>query len=243
MSAEHPSGPAMVCSEAFGLLPELALGILPGDQRAVTLAHVESCPTCQAELDGLVAAADGIFSLVPAVEPAAGFEQRVLSAVGMDSVSMDRGIVTPIEGERSGLRRMVPRRVWLPAAAAVAVVAAGFGGWAIGRSPVSPARKAPVAAAGPLVEASLVAHGTTVGRVYTYWDNPGWMYMSVNDPSLSGRITCELVQANGTTVDVGWFTVTDGSGHWGTPVPFDPASVRQARLLDDQGHLIASARL
>ena len=38
------------CVDVEGSLTELALGILPGDDRAVVLAHVQGCEHCQAEL-------------------------------------------------------------------------------------------------------------------------------------------------------------------------------------------------
>lgn len=251
MTAPRPSGPPMGCDDAGTLLAELALGILPGDQRTAALGHVETCPACQSELAGLVAAGDGLVALVPAGEPPAGFEQRVLAALAAAG---------PGPGSRpggpGGWRRLLPRRprgsslprrpsyrVWLTAAAAVALVAAGFGGWALGSGSAPAGHRAPEAAPGPLVEASLTAHGTTVGRVFAYWDNPGWVYMTVDVAGLSGRVTCQLVRSNGTTSDIGWFTVTDGAGYWGAPLPFDPASVRQARLLDDHGNVIASGRL
>ena len=224
MTADHPQRLSMGCAEARELLPELGLDILPGDRRAAVLSHVEDCAACQADLAGLVAVGDAIVSLAPAVEPPAGFEQRVLAALPA----------------RSGRRS---RQVWLAAAAAVALFAAGLGGWALGPASSPAHHNVPQAAPGPLVEATLTSHGTTVGRVYAYWDNPGWVYMSINQPGLTGRVTCELVRANGAVTDIGWFTVANGSGYWGAPLPFDPSTVRQARLLDPHGNVIATARL
>ena len=224
MTADHPSRLTMGCAEAVPLLPELGLDILPGDQRAAVLAHVEGCAACREELAGLVAVGDALVSLAPAVEPPAGFEQRVLAALP----AKPRGRA---------------RQVWLAAAAAVALFAAGLGGWAFGPSSSPAHHNVPLAAPGPLVEATLTSHGTTVGRVYAYWDNPGWVYMSVDQPGLTGRVTCELVRANGATTDIGWFTVTNGTGYWGAPLPFDASTVRQARLLDAHGNVVATARL
>ena len=50
MSADHLSGRG-ACVDVEGSLAELALGILPGDERAVVLAHLESCERCQAEAE------------------------------------------------------------------------------------------------------------------------------------------------------------------------------------------------
>ena len=43
----------MDCSEAGAMLDELALGVLPGDQRAALLHHLEECPACWRLLDGV----------------------------------------------------------------------------------------------------------------------------------------------------------------------------------------------
>lgn len=233
--------PRLTCREAGALLPELALGILPGDQRTAALAHVAECGACQAELDELADTADAIVDLVPRVEPPAGFEQRVLTAAPGSAPGAPSGAApgpTPIRPRRVGAVR-----AGLAAAAAVALVAAGFGGWAVGHgSPAGP-HGVPAAAPGPLVEASLVSGATTVGRVYDYWDNPGWLYMSVEGAGISGRVACVLVTSNGARVDLGWFDVTAGRGFWGAPVPVDPATIRQARLVDEAGRVLATARL
>lgn len=226
----------LTCDEAAELLPELALGILPGDQRTAALAHVADCGACQAELDELADTADAVVDLVPRVEPPAGFEQRVLAAV-TDSAA-PAPAPTPIRP-----RRVTGPRAWLGAAAAVALVAAGFGGWSVGHG--SPARPhgVPAAAPGPLVEASLMSGTTTVGRVFAYWDSPGWVYMTVEGAGITGRVACVLTTADGNRIDLGWFDVTGGRGSWGAPVPVDPSTIRQARLVTEGGRVLATARL
>ena len=250
MTAGLPPRPSMGCDEARPLLTELALDILPGDQRAAALTHVEECDSCQAELAGLIAAGDALVSLTPAVEPPHGFEERVRAALPAGTGGIGRRSLRSRESRASrrsrrsrGSSARPARRAWVAVAAAVTVVAAGFGGWALGPGSPTPGRHIPLAAPGPLIEATLTAHGTTVGRVYAYWDNPGWVYMSLDEPGFSGRVTCQLVRVGGATTDIGWFTVYEGTGSWGAPLAFDPSTVRQARLIDDHGNVIASARL
>ncbi|HEV2368250.1 MAG TPA: zf-HC2 domain-containing protein, partial [Acidimicrobiales bacterium] len=65
----------MNCAELRDIAPELALGVLPGQERAAALAHLQSCPACQAEVEHLTDVADELVALAPAVEPPLGFEQ------------------------------------------------------------------------------------------------------------------------------------------------------------------------
>src|ERR671917_2904500 len=65
------------CREIRELAPELALGIVSGEERARALEHVAGCPQCRELLRGLSDVADGLLSLVPSHEPPVGFESRV----------------------------------------------------------------------------------------------------------------------------------------------------------------------
>ena len=71
------------CKETRELLPELALGILGGEERARALDHLTSCTDCSSELAALSRAADGLLTLAPQHEPPAGFEDRVLARVAI----------------------------------------------------------------------------------------------------------------------------------------------------------------
>ena len=62
--------------------PELALGILPGDERAAALAHLDECPGCRQQVSSLAGVTDQLLLLTPTAEPQAGFEQRVLASLG-----------------------------------------------------------------------------------------------------------------------------------------------------------------
>src|SRR5215207_4803150 len=66
------------CEEVCALAPELALGIVAGDERARALEHLADCPPCRARLEELSSVADELLMLAPAQEPPAGFESRVL---------------------------------------------------------------------------------------------------------------------------------------------------------------------
>ena len=74
------SGPE--CGPYADEIPELALGISTGRQRAQTLAHVEACPRCHAEMEQFSLAADSLLEVVPAIEPPLGFEVRLMERLG-----------------------------------------------------------------------------------------------------------------------------------------------------------------
>ena len=66
------------CDVVRPLLAELALGTLPGAERASALVHLESCAGCRHELDELSEAADALLLAVRAADPPVGFEVRLL---------------------------------------------------------------------------------------------------------------------------------------------------------------------
>ena len=69
------------CDEARAAAPELALGMLDGEERARVLAHARGCPACRAHLDELAVVAQELLTAAPAHEPPPGFESRVLDAL------------------------------------------------------------------------------------------------------------------------------------------------------------------
>jgi hypothetical protein len=74
----------LTCSEFSALAPELALGLLSGDERAAALAHLAGCRACQSNLDELARTADALLLVAPREEPSAGFESRVLARLAAE---------------------------------------------------------------------------------------------------------------------------------------------------------------
>ncbi|MFJ8015761.1 hypothetical protein [Streptomyces sp. NPDC096339] len=221
----------MSCERLRELGAELALGVLPGRERALAIAHLDHCAGCREHVERLTLAGDGLLALLPGAEPPVGFETRVTNR---------------LYPARSAPRRPyphLPRRAWLAAAAAALALAAGFGGWAVGtafddtRAPASQARED-----SGLLQAALVADGQEVGRVYAHPGPPGWVYMSVDLEGPAGRtVHCRLLHSDGTTVDVGSFPLKGGYGYWGAPAPVFPDTVTGAQLLAADGSVLASA--
>lgn len=221
----------MTCERLRELGAELALGILPAQERAQAVAHLDRCPGCREDIEQLTLVGDGLLGLLPGTEPPVGFETRVTNRL------------TP-SGPEPRPRPSRRRRLRLAAAAAAAALACGFGGWAVGtavdagRAPTSQVQEQ-----GALLEAALVQGDQAVGRIFAHPGSPGWVYMAVDlEQGGDATVRCRLERADGTTVGVGSFTLKDGYGYWGAPADVDPATVTGAQLLAADGSVLATAQ-
>jgi hypothetical protein len=227
----------MECSEANEMLDELALDVLPGDQRATLLAHLQECPGCRQLLDELSETADDLLLAGPTVAPAPGFVDRVLEQVEDARI---RGVRS---GDARGRRgRRMPVR--LPGLAAAAVAAAlllvgGLAGGVIGRTTAGDE----TAAAEFRTVRLISTGGTDIGDVSTYAGPSPWFFMRVEGALPDGTYRCVLDMADGSTVDVGRLWALNGHGGWGDHLSVDVGRARAARLLDRQGATLATARL
>jgi hypothetical protein len=73
----------MGCDRFADVAAELSLGVLTGRERADALAHLEHCDACRETVRQLTQTGEQLLGLLPAVEPPAGFETRVLSRLGI----------------------------------------------------------------------------------------------------------------------------------------------------------------
>jgi len=220
------------CEVIAQVLPELALGVLTGRDRAAALAHTDSCARCAEELEQLSRAADAVVLVAPDVEPPVGFEVRLFHHMGVSEK------VVPI-------RRRPPTWALASAAAVVALLL----GLAIGRSVGSPSNgKSQVAVstptAGPVATTAALRHdGESVGRVTISSGSRPWMYMNLNAMKVTGAVKCQVVTDDGVTHTVGAFTVTPGHDAWGAPLPVSSRDVRRAQVVSPTGTVIATAAL
>jgi hypothetical protein len=200
------------CPQVEAMLDELALDVLPGDHRAVVLAHVEVCPACRALLNELSDTADALLLAAPRSEPPPGFAGKVLR-------------------RRAARPRRRPRFAAVAAVAAAVVLVAG--GVGVGMRIHEPDE---------LRTFTLVStNGGDVGDVSAYADSPPWFFIRVDRALPSGTYRCVLDVDGGRTVVMGTLFVSEGRGGWGQRVGVDLRRVRAARLLDAAGTAVATA--
>jgi hypothetical protein len=238
--------PDMSCDELAEVAAELALGVLTGRDRAEAVAHLDRCETCREDVRQLMVTSEGLVGLLPEREPPAGFETRVLDRLGMSAPGSSprragAGLARPAARVPSP-RVPFPRRTLAAAAVALAVVGAGLGGWGVGvtMSPHPVASQAQV----PLSSAPfLTASHRSVGQLFIYRGkgSQNWVYMSVELPSGSGMVTCQVIGAGGKVSTVGSFRLTSGYGSWGSPAPGNFGAVHGALLVAPDGTVLATA--
>jgi hypothetical protein len=213
------------CEEVRQLIPALALGVAPGDERARALAHIDTCPQCRSRLERAAATADELLLLAPENEPPVGFDVRVLRAI------------------RS------PRRRWRATvglvAATVLLAALGAAGitWGAGaddRELAAQYRHTLDVADGSYLRAANLGTGTGVeaGHVFAYQGEPSWIFMTV-DGAPSGDYAVTLVTRNGHVEDLGWCQIRNGTGSWGTTVDVPIRSVDHLEMRRGQTTLTA----
>jgi hypothetical protein len=210
----------LTCAGVEAIAAELALGIVPGDERADALRHLATCPACRDRVDELARVADQLLLAAPEEEPPPGFESRVL-----DRVAAERGpaVIQPI-------RR---RRPWLLAsvAAAALVVAASVGALvARGHSPSTASADARITSVGfgggtwTCRVAAFPGHGSQPTEIVVRLDEPG---------EVTNWYTVEAVPANGGgVVAIGRVFVKSGQGTLAATVPAGTGKVRGIRVLE-----------
>jgi hypothetical protein len=257
----------MSCGEFADVAAELALGVLTGRERAQAVAHLDECDSCREHVRQLSLTGEEMLGLLPSREPAEGFESRVMGRLGLatpsqaspgapsltpprlDSASLDSASLggASLGGKPDPKGQQSPkrwtRRMLTVAAAALAVVACGLGGWGL-RGAVSPSGGARgTTAEAPLREAALLtAAHQTEGKVYLYDGSPRWLYMAVDTHGSSNdNVICQLETRGGGTVTIGSFRLQGGYGAWGSPDPIAASQVTGARLTTMNGTVLATA--
>ena len=70
------------CEHVREVAPDVALGLLTGEDRAEALDHLEGCEACRAEVASLAVTADEVLLASPEADPPPGFADRVLARIG-----------------------------------------------------------------------------------------------------------------------------------------------------------------
>jgi hypothetical protein len=210
------------CAETRELLPELAAGVAAGDERAHALRHLSGCIHCRRELDAMVAVLDELVTLVPPVEPPAGFESAVLARVAPS---------------RS---RWWRRRALRLATAAVLAVAIGVG---IGAATMTQATADDRRIASAYRRTLHTANGRYLaarrlnapdasdhGVVFAYQGKPSWVFIVLEYGVVGASYQVRLVTVDGRDRPIGKIDVTSGESSWGVAIDVDVAQVAQVRL-------------
>jgi hypothetical protein len=215
----------MDCADLAAVAPELALGVLPGDERAAALAHLDRCPACQQAVAATTGVTDRlVVALAPTVEPPPGFERRVMAALHAATAPAD----APPRRRRAGLL----------AAAAVCLAALTL---LIGVPRVG----APSAVAAEMRTPA----GAAVGEVHVRAGQPAVLSMTL--PGWAAQISDYGAAATAYALRI---ERTDGpprvvpvalnaQSSWATALDIDPGAITTVALVDAQGHVWCSGRL
>jgi anti-sigma-K factor RskA len=244
----------MGCAEFADVAAELALGVLTGRERARALAHLDWCEACRENVRQFAVTGEELVGLLPAIEPPAGFETRVMERLGLANPAPAPAPVRPLSPARRFGRKLTsglaggwtgragagrPRRL-VAAAAAAAVIVAGAAGWGLRAATSSPPASA-------LSSATLLtATHQSAGQIYLYDSGSRWLYMSVNigpggGAAANGTVLCQVVGPDGHVTTIGSFRLTNGYGYWGSPDPAANGHPAGARLVTTTGTVLATA--
>jgi hypothetical protein len=213
----------MKCNDVALIAPDLALGMLTGEERADALAHLDSCRRCRDIVEKLSTTVDTIGLLAPQADPAPGFEERFLDRI-------------EFEGRRRPKR--VPKSL-IAAAAAVLVLAAVATGGALwlrhgGSSQDQIAAYTMRTPTGRVVGEAYMHGGDST---WVFVDVPGWTH---GDAGSAGQYALRVTTDDGQQVVLpGNFA--GGQGGWGTHIDADPSHVRELALVDGAGDVWCSA--
>jgi Putative zinc-finger len=227
----------MSCEEIRDLAPEIALGVADGEERAEALRHLSTCAECRRAVEQLTQVADELLMLAPVQEPPAGFDSRVVEAMGLGRPP----------------RRRLPRWLapsWLaprlgPALATAAVTAAVLiGVYNDDRQTADSYREALDEAGGRYFQADRLADeaGAKGGVVFGYEGSPSWIFMTVDQGHRGAVKTAELETSDGRTIPLRGFEL-DRNGTWGGSIPVALYQVASVRLLGERPGEILQADL
>jgi hypothetical protein len=209
------------CDEIRELVPELALGIVEGEERGRALEHLADCPECRRRVEDLAEVADQLLLLAPHKEVPVGFESRVLGRV-----------LPPAPPPR---RRRRFALVLTPAAAALAAVAITLTVVSSDIRTASHYRHTLDQANGKEFESyALRAGDSHVGTVFSYEGSPSWVHIDVDPAHRAGLTTADLVTDDGSQLPLRWFHL-DSAGGSGGSIPVDPNKVSVLRLTGAPG--------
>lgn len=230
---------AELCDQVREDAPELALGLLGGEERARALGHLVECEACRAHVRALADIADELLELAPRAEPPVGFEDRVFAALDPKEASGEPDRPTRTAG-------IWPRRLQ----AALAVAAVGLTAsavWLAGagdRDLADEYRDVLAVANGSYFEANHLEApgGRRVGYAYGYEGKTSWVLAVLYDLP-DGGYRLVAVGPDGERSAIVTVEVSGGRGTAGGALDGAFGDVSEVRLLDERGREVADADL
>ena len=219
----------MRCEEIRDLAAEIALGIADGEERAEALRHLSTCTECRRAVEQLSQVADELLLAAPAQEPPAGFESRVVEAMGLQESQPRR---------RARARWLTPR--WLaprlgPALATAAATAAALVAVYHDDHQTAERYRETLSQAGgryfqaePLTDET----GTRGGVAFGYEGAPSWLLVTVDPRHRAAIARAELVTRDGRTIPLRSLEL-DPQGSWGGAIPVKLYQLASIRLLGE----------
>lgn len=211
-------------------LVELALGEVAEPRRSELLSHLTECIQCRAKYADIVGAIDATVPAAPEAQPPAGFDLRVLSALGISTA--------PAPTLRQRMAALFSPRTLLAAAAVVLVLLAGI--WT-GTAMVGDSQpRTPVASGTAVLQ---TGEGDDIGTVAEAWMHEDRvLVLAVSTAPVGVRYTCRVQLAEGQTKDLGrWEASSPEGGTWVVPAP--QGDINGIELVTDSGTVWSSARL
>jgi hypothetical protein len=219
----------MRCDEVRELAPEIALGIADGEQRAEALRHLTGCADCRRAVEELTQVADELLTVAPAQEPPAGFESRVVEAMGLGERPPGRR-----RARRLRLRRLTLRVG--PALATAAVTAFVMVGVYHDDHQTAERYRATLAEAnGHSFQAETLKDlsGARGGVAFGYDGSPSWLLLTVDRSHRDVVTSGELQTKDGRTIPLRSLHL-GADGSWGGAIPVKLYEVASVRLLGER---------
>lgn len=227
------------CSQLRDVAPDVALGILTGEERAVALAHLEGCAACRADVASLAGVADELLLTGPEATPPEGFDRRVLARLtevrAAEAPSPARS-GRPAHLHRRARRRRPDRRrlavgATLAAAAAAVVLVAAVLATSDDPSSSTAERAEMTTGVGEVVGTATVRSGNPATVAV---DVPGWE--EAVPAGATYWLAIELDDGSRTMTHIG----TDATW-WQVPLEGDADEVATVSVLDGDGWVWCSA--
>jgi anti-sigma-K factor RskA len=215
----------LACDEVRALAAELALGVLPGRERAAALAHIAGCAGCRDEVDSMAGVADALLLMAPEAEPPAGFESRVLARVAAAR--------PPVAARR---------RSW--ALMAVAAVVALVLGLAAGLVAGSDAGRRGGQSASAVMASNVAGwEGTVVAVPIAGHPAQTQLYVSATATRQYGTYIIEVVDRDGGLHRFAGVDLTDGKVVWSRTLSEPAANLTTIRMVTPDGTVLCHATL